>query len=82
MSLVDFLKENDIKAEILVDSRVENYIRDMGTVTKSEVYRWSMSMKIAPVVLYNTLRRLEKTGKLRRYFDESKEDLVYVYVKD
>jgi len=54
----------------------------MGTVTKSEIYKWCMNMSIAPVILYRTLRMLERRGRVRKYFDENREDLVYAYIEE
>ena len=82
-SIMDFLKEKEItRKEIDFDSRIEDYLRSMGTVTKSEMYKWCMNMSIAPVILYRTLRILERRGRVRKYFDENREDLVYDYIEE
>ena len=80
-------KESEAKAIVnvlVVDNDIEtqliNFIRSQGKVEKSKVYRWSKEKEITPASLYKALVSLERKGLIRKEFDESVEELVYIAV--
>jgi len=80
--LLSFLGVGEEKAVIkkeVGEEAVLSYIRSRGgRVRKSELYTWAKRRGITPASLYASITKLVSEGVLRREFDESSEEVVYV----
>lgn len=76
--LLSFLGVEEARGALGEDALLSYIRRRGGRVRKSELYAWAKKSGVTPAALYRSLTKLMEEGALRRQFDDSSEEVVYV----
>ena len=69
-----------IRVDENIISKIKDFLRERGEVTKTELYKWSKKNQILPSYLYYSISQLIESNIIKKYFDSRHEDIVYKYV--
>ncbi len=81
-------KEKRVAKDKIGEKELEEVIEEIykyisistGGVTKSRLYQWAKSRGISQAMLYNSLQKLISSGRVKRVFDDSREEYAYIPV--